>query len=76
MAGDKSGIILTKLTPVGILKEVGVAEGDVIKSINGLNLNTPHQVFNAYKTLKDQKELRVDIIRDNKPLVLTYIIKG
>lgn len=73
--GKPSGLAVTRFTPIGILKEIGVKEGDVIRSINGLSLNTPYQIFTAYYKLKNQQELKVDIIRDKNPLVLTYQIK-
>lgn len=73
--GEKAGIRIARLTPAGVLKEVGLKEGDVIKSINGLKLNTPYQIFNAYRRLRDQEELKVDVIRSNQPQVLTYKIE-
>jgi len=75
MDGKRSGIVVTRFTPIGILSEVGVREGDVIKSINGYRLNSPHQIFKAYKRLKSQQELKVALIRDNEPLMLTYRVK-
>lgn len=73
--GKRSGVVVSRFMPIGILSEVGVREGDVIKSINGYRLNSPYQIFKAYRILKDQQELKVDIIRDNKPLMLTYKVK-
>ena len=52
-----------------------IKEGDVIKSVNGYKLNSPHQLFKAYRKLKDKENLHVDIVRGEKPLVLTYRIK-
>jgi len=75
LAGANSGITVTKLIPVGILAEAGVREGDVIRSVNGFGLNSPYQIFSAYKKLKDQRELKVDIIRDDKPAILTYKVR-
>lgn len=75
-SGKRCGIKVTKLTPIGILKEVGVMEGDVIMKVNGFKIDTPHQIFSAYKKLKNAKELKVDIVRDDKPLLLTYRITG
>jgi len=72
--GKKYGLKVTKLTPVGILKEVGVKEGDIIKSINGFKIHSPHQIFRAYRRLKNQKHLNIDIIRNESLLVLTYQI--
>ena len=73
--GQRAGIVITRLTPVGILKDIGLKQGDIVKSINDLKISTPHQIFRAYKNLKTEKELRIDIIRDNKPLILTYRIE-
>lgn len=73
--GKGSGVKITRLTREGILKEIGIKEGDIIKNVNGLGLNSPYQIFNAYRKLKDKEDLKVDIIRENKPLILTYRIK-
>jgi len=73
--GKTSGIRVSKLNRTGILKEIGVEEGDVIKTINGYTLNSPYQIFNAYKNLKNRQDMTVDIIRGNKPIVLTYRIQ-
>ena len=73
--GKRCGIAVTALNEKGILKELGVKEGDVIMTVNGLTLNSPYQIFNAYRKLKDKDELIVDILRRNRPLMLTYRVE-
>ncbi|NQT90696.1 MAG: hypothetical protein HQ558_05530 [Candidatus Omnitrophica bacterium] len=73
--GEASGVKVTKLTPVGILKEIGVEEGDIIRTVNGDRLNTPRQIFSAYKKISGRKELKVGIIREDKGLILTYKVE-
>ena len=73
--GEKSGIMVTRLEKKGILKEIGVEEGDILKSVNGFTLNSPYQIFNAYRKLRDKEELKVDVIRHNQPILLTYKIQ-
>ena len=73
--GEKCGIAITTLNEKGILKEIGIKQGDVIKNINGLTLNSPYQIFNAYRKLKNKDELVVSILRRAKPLVLKYRVK-
>jgi general secretion pathway protein C len=73
--GKKSGMAVAKLDEKGILQEIGVKQGDIIKSVNGLPINNPYQVINAYRRLKDKSELRVEIIRNASPLVLNYRIE-
>lgn len=72
--GTKAGLMIDRLDPAGILKDIGLIQGDVIKSVNGFKLNSPFQIFKAYKNLRNSQEIQVDIVRDNRPLILTYKI--
>jgi len=74
--GKKIGIRITKLNKRGILKEAGVEEGDIVKSINGMTLNSPFQIFNAYRKLKDKDILSVELVRGSKSLTLNYEVKN
>jgi general secretion pathway protein C len=73
--GKKTGIAIAELNEQGILKEIGVKQGDIIKSVNGFTLNSPYQIFNAYRRLKDKDELKVEITRKGSPLTLTYRVE-
>jgi general secretion pathway protein C len=73
--GKKCGIAVTAFNEEGILKEMGIKQGDIIKSVNGLTLNSPYQIFSAYRKLRGKDELAVEIIRKNNPLLLTYRVK-
>jgi general secretion pathway protein C len=73
--GKREGIAINALNQTGILKDIGVQEGDIIKSVNGFTLNSPYQVFNAYRNLRNKQELKVDIIRQGRPLTLTYVVE-
>jgi|GEM_PF-1078629 len=73
--GKKAGIAITALNEEGVLKEIGIKQGDIIKTVNGLTLNSPYQIFNAYRKLKDSAELKVEIIRKRTPLTLTYRVE-
>jgi len=73
--GEGSGMAVARLNEKGILQEIGIKQGDIIKSVNGLPLNSPYQVINAYRRLKDKNELEVKIIRNASPMVLNYKIE-
>ena len=59
--GKKLGIAITRLNENGILKEIGIKQGDIIETVNGLTLNSPYQIFNAYRKLKGKDQLEVKI---------------
>ncbi len=73
--GRPQGIRLSKVKEGSIFEKAGVKSGDVVKSVNGMTLNTPHQIFSAYKKLKNEKEFRVEVLRDKKLVALDYIIE-
>ena len=73
--GKKLGIAITRLNENGILKEIGIKQGDVIETVNDLTLNSPYQIFNAYRKLKGKDQLEVKILRSSQPLILTYRVQ-
>ena len=73
--GRPRGMRLSRIKEGSIFDKAGVKSGDVVKSINGMTLNTPHQIFQAYKKLRNQRNFRVDIVRDGKTAVLNYIVE-
>ena len=72
--GKRTGIAVQAINDTGILKDIGIQEGDIIKKANGFTLNSPYQVFNAYRNLRNKQEIKVDIIRQGSPLTLIYRI--
>jgi general secretion pathway protein C len=73
--GKNTGIAINAINEEGVLKEIGIKQGDIIKTVNGLTLNSPYQIFNAYRKLKDKDELKVEISRKGNPLTLTYRVE-
>lgn len=50
----------------------GLRRGDVIQEVNGKKTNNLLQVFFAWQKLKNDDHFIVRILRDNRPLTLTY----
>lgn len=72
--GILAGIKFSKFKPVGILKEIGVAEGDVVKSVNGFKITSPFQVYKVCDKVRHESQINVEVLRDNQPLILNYRI--
>ncbi len=70
--GKPQGMRLSKVKEGSIFQKAGVKSGDVVKGVNGMTLNTPHQIFRAYRELKNQNSFQVEIVRDGEPAVLNY----
>jgi general secretion pathway protein C len=54
--------------------KLGIKRGDIIKSINGQEIDSYGSAFKAYRSIKDADMLNVVVIRNNKKLELEYEI--
>lgn len=56
------------------LAGLGIAEGDVIQRVNGLDIASPDRCLEAYARLRQQDEVVVDIVRRGRRLTLRYVM--
>ena len=54
--------------------KLGLKRGDIIKSINGEEINSYNAAFNSYKNIKNVENLTLVIIRGKKEMELEYEI--
>ncbi len=67
-----AGVKLQGVTPSSTLSKLGMREGDVLRTLNGLNLSTPDGMLGAYQLLREQKKVTLSVLRDGRPKTLTY----
>jgi general secretion pathway protein C len=48
--------------------------GDIITSINGTEMNDPARAVGLFQEMRDANSVRVDAIRNQQPLRVTYNI--
>ncbi|MFH0732778.1 MAG: hypothetical protein V2A72_07660 [Candidatus Omnitrophota bacterium] len=73
--GLPNGIRLNRVKEGSVFEKAGAKTGDIVKNVNGMTLNTPYQIFQAYKKLKDEKALKVEMEREGEGVVLDYKIE-
>jgi len=66
LAGIRDGSLVTK---------IGLQNGDVIQSINGLELTSPDNVLDAYTRLRSASNLAITIARGGSPIDLEVAIR-
>ncbi len=57
------------------LESVGVEKGDVIQSVNGLEIRNMGDVVNVINSLMGGSAFDVQVLRDGTPVSLKYNIK-
>ena len=73
--GKVSGFKITNLPERTILSEVGIYKNDIIKEVNGVELNSMDTIFSLYNKFKDENRFEVSVEREGKLLRLLYILK-
>jgi general secretion pathway protein C len=73
--GQQQGFRLSQMRVGGLLPQIGLQEGDVLQTVNGLNLYTPQEALQAYQQLQTESTVRINILRNNRPATLTYELR-
>jgi hypothetical protein len=73
--GKISGLQITIFPEDSILSEIGISRGDVIKSINGIELTDAAQLLGLWEKFRNENRFEVNLERNGKPLLLFYILK-
>ncbi|MGI6394998.1 MAG: type II secretion system protein GspC [bacterium] len=70
-----NGFKVFSITKDSLYSKIGIQNGDVIKSINGIELSSPDKALEAYSRLQSASALSLDIVRRGKNETLEYVIE-
>lgn len=73
--GQSQGFRLVQLAPDSMLQKIGLQNNDVLQKVNGLNINSPAEALQAFQQLHNESKVRLEILRQNRPTILTYDIR-
>lgn len=73
--GVAQGFKLFSIRPDSIYTKIGVVNGDVIKRINGFEMNDPAKALEVYSKLKDASRIDIELERNGSNLHKTYNIR-
>ncbi len=73
--GQAQGFKLFSIRPDSIYTKIGIQNGDVIKRINGYDLNSPEKALEIYSKLRDTSRIDIEIERNGAALRKTYNVR-
>lgn len=73
--GQPQGFKLFAIRPGSVFALLGLRNGDLVRSCNGLDMSSPDKALQAYSTLRSANEVKLDLERAGTRVVLTYVIK-
>lgn len=71
---DKNGVLIAKVLPDSPAEKSGLKEGDVIKTLDGKEIKDARELFMNVGNAEVGKEVKVDIIREGQPIIVTVKI--
>ncbi|HOW52581.1 MAG TPA: type II secretion system protein GspC [bacterium] len=72
---QEGGFKIFSIKPGGLYQKIGVQNGDIVKSINGIELSSPDKALEAYSRLRNANKLSLDIVRRGKRETLDYSVE-
>jgi general secretion pathway protein C len=73
--GVAQGFKLFSIRPDSIYTKIGVQNGDVIRRINGYDLNSPEKALEIYSKLKEASRIDIELERNGSAVRKTYNVR-
>jgi general secretion pathway protein C len=74
--GRSIGFKMFAIRQGSVFSKLGLKDGDVIRRINGYDMNSPEQALTLYARLKTARQFNIDIQRDGQNKTLDYSVVG
>lgn len=73
--GVANGFKLFSIVPDSLYSKIGIQNGDVIRRINGYEMNSPDKALEIYQKLRDANRIEVEIERRGETVRKSYSIE-
>ena len=73
--GVANGFKLFSIVPDSLYAKIGIQNGDVIRRINGYEMNSPDKALEIYQKLRDANRVEIEIERRGETLRKSYSIE-
>jgi len=70
--GQTDGFTVKMIRSGSLLSELGLRVGDIIKRINGLDLNSPEKALQIFQQLREARNLILQLERNGAPMNFQY----
>jgi type II secretory pathway component PulC len=70
----RRGIRLQGIRLDTIFAQTGLEDGDVLLEVNGTGFTTPEDALRIYDRLRGADDIRIEIVRGGRPMLLRYQI--
>jgi general secretion pathway protein C len=73
--GEPDGFKLLSIKGGSLVHRSGLRDGDIIKRVNGIEIDSPEKAFEVYEQVKNEPVITVEIVRGGKSRTFTYEVR-
>jgi general secretion pathway protein C len=73
--GKLDGFRLYSVMPLGFFDKIGLQNNDLLQRINGVEIRDPGMLLSLFQQLRNERNVRVDIVRNTQRQTLVYEIR-
>jgi general secretion pathway protein C len=72
--GQTDGFMVEMVRPHTFISMLGLRRGDIVRQVNGVNLNSPEQALQIFQQLREARHITIGLERNGKPQSFEYEI--
>jgi general secretion pathway protein C len=73
--GVATGFKLFSIRPDSLYTKIGIQNGDIVRRINGYEINSPDKALEVYSKLKESNRIEIEVDRNGSPVRKTYNVR-
>ena len=73
--GEPDGFKLLSIKGGSLVHRSGLRDGDIIKRVNGIEIDSPEKAFEIYEQVKNEPVITVEIVRGGRSRTFTYEVR-
>ncbi len=76
MEGNQTtGFQIRRLKAGSLIARIGLKRGDILRKINGLELDSPEKALQIFAQLRQSRQISIDLERRGKAMTFAYEIR-
>lgn len=73
--GQVEGLRITGLEGIGVAKDLGLKNGDIIRVVNGQQITSKQKAYQIFRKARTQTTMDVELLRGNEPQRLSFALR-
>jgi general secretion pathway protein C len=73
--GAVNGFRIDYMAPASFYEKIGIQTGDILQRVNGVDIRDPGTMLNLLQQLKNERVVKLDMVRNNQPSTVTYELR-